>query len=304
MNFGNGHGVAILWVLASTAIWTFIFAIEKLIDIPITALQIQVLRYAGSMAVLLLIARRQGGLARYRSARPAAHFLRACCGSGAALAITWSSARMPLADATAISMTAGVLVVLLGVFVLHERVTARHWSAVVLVLLGAGVVAASQGAFGQHVLAGPAMVAGLSAALFAVDGLLIRVLSLSEPALGVMLHVTAFGLLLVAGPAIVMWQPMPPGLLIFCLALGPVAIVAQFFTIQGYRMAPLSVVGPVDYAWLVFAALLGFVAFGEVPGPGVLGGAVLIVLGGVWLARLTPATPIEKATGAALPDRS
>ncbi|QLQ18242.1 MAG: EamA family transporter [Exiguobacterium profundum] len=63
-------------------------------------------------------------------------------------------------------------------------------------------------------------------------------------------------------------------------------MLGQYCTIRGYRAAPLSVVAPVDNAWLVFAAILGFVAFGEVPGPMTVLGAALIIAGGVALTRV------------------
>jgi len=65
----------------------------------------------------------------------------------------------------------------------------------------------------------------------------------------------------------------------------------QYFTIRGYRIADISVVGPIDYTWLVFAAIIGYVFFNEIPTVGVVLGALLITIGGVLLAALKPPTP-------------
>ena len=59
-------------------------------------------------------------------------------------------------------------------------------------------------------------------------------------------------------------------------------------TLRGYQLADLSVVGPVNYTWLIFAAVIGFVGFGEMPTQGAVIGAVLIVLGGVLLLMIRP----------------
>jgi hypothetical protein len=56
-----------------------------------------------------------------------------------------------------------------------------------------------------------------------------------------------------------------------------------------FRLAAVSVLGPVSYSWIVFAAILGFVLFGEVPDDGTILGAVIIVIGGIRLALLKPA---------------
>ena len=66
--------------------------------------------------------------------------------------------------------------------------------------------------------------------------------------------------------------------------LGPLAITAQYFVIRGYAIADIAVVGPIDFSWLVFAALIGLVVFGELPTVWVLVGSCLIAAGGVVLA--------------------
>ena len=189
---------AILWVLASTAIWTLIFAAAKFADSfaesPMNVFQITLQRYAGALAMLGVLVALNGGLAAHRNRQPLTHLLRAACGTGGAVAITWASARMPIADATAFAMLYGVALVGLGTVFLGERLTR-----------------------GQ--------------------------------------------------------------------ALGPAGLLGQYATIRGYRAAPLSVVGPVDYSWLVFAMLLGWLVFAEEPTPGTLAGAALILTGGAMLAR-------------------
>ena len=50
----------------------------------------------------------------------------------------------------------------------------------------------------------------------------------------------------------------------------------------------MSFVGPVDYAWLVFAALIGFLFFNEIPTTGVIAGAAIIAIGGIVLAIIKP----------------
>ena len=79
------------------------------------------------------------------------------------------------------------------------------------------------------------------------------------------------------------------------LLLGPLAVAAQYCVVRGYRLASLAIVGPVDYAWLVFAALIGFLFFNEIPTAGVIAGAVVIALGGVVLAVIKPEPDAARA---------
>ncbi|MEX0285477.1 MAG: DMT family transporter [Paracoccaceae bacterium] len=282
----SDNRAAVLWVLLSTAIFSLIFASAKFADGAVSTSQILLLRYLSGFATVAVVAHLRGGLRQHRSFRPVQHGLRAFFGVSAGWAITWASARMPIADATALGMLYGVLAVLLGIVVLGERVMRAHWVAILLSLAGAGVLLWGQGAFRGALPLVPASVAFLSAVLLALEGLYIQRLSRAEPALTLLLNVAPYGIALMILPAIWTWQPLDLWTLLWCLALGPVATFAQYCTIRGFRIAPLSVVGPVDYSWLIFAVLLGVFVFGERPGWGVLVGGALIVLGGVMLARI------------------
>lgn len=262
------------------------FASAKFADGAAGTFQILFLRYLAAFPLLLAYAVTTQRTSAWRSARPVAHLWRAIFGVGAVTAITWASARMPIADATALGMAYGVLSVLLGVVILRERVGLSQGGAVLLTVFGAGIVLREQGAFIGGDFGWPALIALASAALMAAEGLMIRVLSQSEPALTLMLYVSGFGLLLMAGPAFWEWQSLGLWGYVLCLGLGPLSILGQYCTIRGYRIAPLSVVGPVDYSWLLFAIAIGAIGFGEWPGPAVLAGGGLIVLGGICLSRL------------------
>lgn len=147
------------------------------------------------------------------------------------------------------------------------------------------IVVRVKGAFQAGVSILPAVVAFASATFFAVEGLLISVLGRSERAFTVMLYVTFFGCCLMLIPALLEWQSISLKTGVMCLLLGPLGVVGQYCTIRGYRSAPLSVVAPVDYSWLLFSAVLGIVFFQEIPDIGTWIGCFAIILGDVLLAR-------------------
>ncbi|MCL6283890.1 DMT family transporter [Ruegeria sp. 2012CJ41-6] len=285
MPSSNKYVEAILWVLLSTALFTVVFAAAKFADGAIGTFQILLLRYIGSFVTVSWLVVRSGSFNQYKSNVPFQHFLRAVFGCSAAAAITWATAHMPVADASAIGILYGVITVLLGVLFLKGHVGIRHWLAIAISLAGAGLIMAVQGAFQSHIAGLPAFVALLSAFLMASEGLLIRTLSQTESALSMMLYVSGFGILLLSVPTMLEWRNISATLVVGCVALGPLSVAAQYCTIRGYRIAPLSVVGPVDYSWLIFAMILGFVVFGEHPSIGAIAGGILIVSGGILLSN-------------------
>jgi drug/metabolite transporter (DMT)-like permease len=285
MHFDKTNFYAILWVLLSTGLFALIFAAAKFADGAVGTFQLLVLRYVGALVTVVALGdvRRLADAATPRGV--GAHFLRACCGCSAAAAITWATARMPVADASAFGCLYGVMIVILGRALLGERLRAGHSLAILIAFSGAAVVVLAGGAFQGGVLLWPMAAAFASAVLLALEGVLIRLLSQREAARSVMFFVSLFGILLMSIPAAMEWRAAPVGVMLACVALGPVSVLAQYCTIRGYRMAPLSVVGPVDYSWLLFAALIGWVFFDETPGLGVILGGGLILLAGGLLAR-------------------
>jgi drug/metabolite transporter (DMT)-like permease len=282
---------AIVWVLLSTGIFSLIFASGKFAGDTASVVQINFLRMIGGFIALMAIVTFSGvRLTSYRSSRWMAHLMRAVLGVGGAVLAVKAQTDMPTVDATAMGLLYVVFVLILGMAVFHERIGRKQWSGILLCCVGAVGIMVSRGAF-QHfdpayVL--PASLAIAGAALFAVEGLLIKHLAVHDRPMVLLVHVNVFGMLMLAIPAWIWWQPLPPRDTLLYIALGPVGVFAQYCTIRGYGMADISIVGPVDYSWLIFAALIGWY-FGEIPTWGVAAGAALIAMGGIVLATVRPA---------------
>ena len=285
---------AVIWALLGTAVFSLVFASGKFAGEGASPLQVVWLRYVGGVLALGgLVALSRRRISAHVSARPGSHLLRAVTGCFGGAAIIYASAKMPIVDATAISLLHVVFVIPLGMIVLAERIGRTHWLGILLSAVGAATIMLSRGAFQSFDLAylWPASVALLGALLLAVETILIRTLSQRDRALTVLLHVNVYGMLLLAIPAFASWRS---GDLLFnlqFLLLGPIAILAQYFNIRAYRMADVSILGPIDYTWLLFAALIGYAVFSEVPTFGILLGAAFVAAGGIVLASVKPRAP-------------
>ncbi|MGY5810113.1 DMT family transporter [Rhizobium sp. LEGMi198b] len=293
---------AIAWVTVGTALFSLIFASGKFADGSAASLQILLLRYIGGLATLLVVvAVRRQSLSSYRSSKPLSHFMRAIFGASGGGALIYASANMPIVDATAIGLLYVVFVIPLGVLILKERLNGQHLGAIVICCTGAAIIMGSRGAFSDFrpAYVFPAAIAVLGAALLAVEGLMIKMLSHSDRAMTVLLHVNAFGILLMAGPAVMHWVPLSFEGAISFILLGPIAVTAQYCIVQGYRLATLSIVGPVDYTWLIFAGLIGFLFFDEQPTLGVVAGSAIIAVGGILLAAIKPSASERERTSPA-----
>jgi drug/metabolite transporter (DMT)-like permease len=288
----TANAEAIGWVLLSTGIFSLIFASGKFAGDMASVVQINFLRMIGGfIALAILIIWRRGKVGQYRSGKPWIHLLRSVLGvTGAVLAIQ-SQADMPIVDATALSLLYVVFVLVLGMAFFRERIGRQQLWGILFCCGGAIVIVSSRGVFKQFdaSYALPASFAVGAALLFAFEGTLIKHLAGHDKPMVLLLHVSIFGMILLAVPAWIAWKPLPLADMFIYLALGPFGVFAQYCTIRGYGMADISIVGPVDYSWLLFASLIGFFFFGEVPTWAVAGGAALIAAGGIVLATVKPA---------------
>ena len=97
-----------------------------------------------------------------------------------------------------------------------------------MLVCGAGALSImfSRGAF-QHFDLGyirPALLAMLGAALFAFEGILIKLLSQSDRPMVVLVYVNVFGLMMLSIPAFIFWKPLPLADMLCYMLLGPLGL--------------------------------------------------------------------------------
>jgi drug/metabolite transporter (DMT)-like permease len=61
---------------------------------------------------------------------------------------------------------------------------------------------------------------------------------------------------------------------------------AHFLLIEAFRMAEAALVAPVRYTGLIWAVVLGYVGWGDLPDAWVVVGAGVIVASGIYMIRM------------------
>ncbi len=276
---------AVLWVLAGTAIFSLIFASAKLFNATDWVWQIIFLRYLSGFVVMVALIKFKGQPVAFSSAWPQ-HLGRAVAGSLGGFAAIYAAGHMPVSDAAAIGLLDSVFAVMLGIIIFHERIHLRRWYAIGGCALGALLVLFEKGALQSSDGFGfAALVALAGAMLLAIESVLIRTIAMRENAMAVLLQVNFFGALLFAIPAFMTWDETSLMLKLSLCSLGPLALLGQYCNIRGYRIAPLSVVAPVGYSWIVFGLCIDYWLFNQSVGMNALLGATVILLSGFWLTK-------------------
>ena len=227
-----------------------------------------------------------------RSGRPTRraltlHMARGLVTAAMALLFFWGLARVPMARAITLTYIAPILALLLAAVTLGERVGRRVVVASVLALGGVGVVMIGQAreAGGETAsLAGMAAVLG-SAVLYAVNLVIARLQSqAAKPGEIAFFQAVVITLTLsVAAPwlAVVPEASAWPRLV---LAAG-LATVSLWLLGWAYAHGDTGFLATTEYSSFVYAAVLGYVVFGEVVSSYTAAGAAIIVAACLYAAR-------------------
>jgi drug/metabolite transporter (DMT)-like permease len=114
--------------------------------------------------------------------------------------------------------------------------------------------------------------------------ILMRKTAMAESNLLLMLYTNSVFLVATAiGCAAVRWQTPSLSQLALLLAVGGIGSLAQLALFEGMRHATASVLATVEYSALVWAFILGFVIWGDIPRTSVFVGAALILSAGALL---------------------
>lgn len=281
--------VAFALALAGMTAFTPVFAAGKIADGLLPVFVLVWLRFLGGAVTIVGYGTiKQVPVFRQLSPLWKLHLMRAFCGVGGLACSIYAASILPLADATAIGLTKGIIAIALAGLILKEMITGRHWLAGGLCALGAYlVVQAANTAEGGSSLALDGIVAALLAAVFmACEALIMRYIAQREDTVTILAYVNVFASVILTAP--VLWlisvQDISWDSLLMFAWLGPVAIIGQSLNISAYRRAGAATLAPIYYGSVVLSAIFAYVFWGEIPSPLAAVGACLIILGGVVLS--------------------
>jgi drug/metabolite transporter (DMT)-like permease len=192
---------------------------------------------------------------------------------------------LPLPEVTAIGYAAPLLTVIFAAMFLGEEVRAFRISAVALGMIGVLIVLLPRlsivpGAAGMVEAFGAMLVLG-GAVFAALAQVFVRKLVQTEATAAIVFYfsLTASVLSLVTLPFGWVWPTGTEAAIL--VGAGLLGGIGQILLTSSYREADASVVAPFDYASMLFALLIGYFVFAEVPTWPMLGGAALIVTAGI-----------------------
>ncbi len=230
------------------------------------------------LLILIPIIASRGGFGQLRTRFLHLHMIRGFTGVTAMFCFFYTIGHIALAEAVLVKMTVPFFLPIVAWLWLREVISLRTWLAIIGGFAGVAVIMdVSSGSVN------PVMwVALAGAAIMSVAKVSIRRMAVSEPAQRVVFYFALFATLFSALP--LPWvSTLPAGTdYLWLFAIGLVATGGQYAMTTAYQIARPGQVGVYNYSSVVWAALLGWMFWGETLVLTTLIGTLLIVAAGVW----------------------
>ncbi len=271
--------LGITLMLVGIAGFSVMDAIIKWLTADYSVTQIVALRSWFGLPLLCLFALHGGGLKSLKTSRPLVHVGRYLLVLALSFSFFWALSQMKLVDAIAITFAAPVFITALSVPLLKESVGLHRWVAIIIGFCGVLIMLRP----GIGVFHWAALVVLGSVVVYALLMITTRAFKTTESTATLMLYpqlgMTLTGIVF----APFFWvTPSPTDFGLFALAgmFGSVGVVCLT---HAFRLGPAAVVSPFEYSALIWATLLGFLLWGELPDSFTLIGAAIVIASGLYI---------------------
>jgi drug/metabolite transporter (DMT)-like permease len=271
--------LAILYMVGATIMFAVSSAVSKWLVDRYPVGEVLFTRSAVSLIVCAAFILPRTGLFVFRTGRLRHHALRSLSQATSQTFLLIAFSMMPLAGAIAINFSAPLFATLASALILKERVGFARWAALLVGFFGVLLV--------THPGAGTFQIGALfalgNAVLYGSVTVAVRSMTATESAETLTLYqlgllTVLFALLLPFG-----WVWPDPLTAAWIIFNGASNAIGQFWWTRALYLAPASAVAPFYYSSLIWASILGFAIWGELPTPSLIVGSAIVVGCGLFL---------------------
>ena len=276
----RANGRAIATMIGAMGCFVFNDALVKHVSQTMPSAQLIFVRGLMATALVLLVAHRLGALRQVRAVLQPRVALRGAVDACATMTYLLSLFHLPIANATAINLAAPLFMTVFAVLFMGERAGVARWSAVVLGFAGVlCVVQPSGDGFNAW-----ALLCLLGTLFHATRDLMTRRIDPAIPSIIITLA-TALAVTLLSGFLTLLsgWQAFTLRELALLGVAAAFLASGYFLLVQCMRTGEVSLTAPFRYTAVLYAMLLGYAIWNEVPSGWAWLGIALLVGSGLYM---------------------
>ena len=255
-------------------------AVRELVERGYPLSEVLLFRYGFASLFFWIILFSTTGFVALATRRPLDHAIRSVSGILSLALLYFAITRIPIADATALAYAAPIFITVLAIFLLGERIGLRRWLAVFAGFAGVLLIARPT-ADSWDIGVAAAAASAFTGALVAIW---LRKLATSEHPVAIGIYYNNLGFVLCLLWVLLSGWLLPRGAdlgLFFAFGLG--CGLQQWLLTVSFRYAEASLLAPYEYLAMVFAAIVGYAFWGEVPVLSTWIGALVIAASGIFI---------------------
>ena len=268
----SSHYVGIVWMIAAGVLFVAVAVTVRFLGTDMPAVEAAFIRYVlGLLLLTPVLIKIQWRRSIRRNMK--LYIARGLVHGFAVMLWFFAMARIPIAEVMAIGYAAPIFTALGAVVVFKERIRIRRVIAIsvgfigMLVILRPGLTTISIGAAAQL----------LAASCFAISFLFTKKLTQTEDSSEILVMLSIFCTLALLPGALSQWQHPQLDQLFWLLLTAIFATAGHYALTKSIANAPLTVTQPFSFLQLVWAAIIGYVFFREIPDIWVCVGGMMIV---------------------------
>ncbi len=254
-------------------------AMAKYLSATMDTLQVVGVRYACAFLIALLFSNpiTQPGLTRTR--RPVLQLIRSALMLGSTVFNFMAFRYLQLDEALSILFSTPFLVAILSGPLLGEWVGWRRWTAILVGFVGVLVIVRP----GLGGMQWAALYSLGSAFCYAGYNITTRMLSGVDSSATTLFYANLLGVVVMAPILPFVWTPPSAMEIVLMVAMGGFGAGGHFLLILAHRQAPASALAPFIYTQIIWATVLGYLVFANLPNRWTLAGAAIVVASGLYL---------------------
>ncbi len=195
-----------------------------------------------------------------------------------AVSFFYALGQLPLAETLVLSFLSPMFIALFGLLMLKERVDIRIIGAIAIGFAGTLVVVLGQTGEADAARSWTGVAAALTSAVtYALSLVLLRQRAQRDKFLHIVVFQNVGPAVLVAPFAIFVWQPLDLTHMAWFMLMGLLGFMGHMLMVTAYAKAAAARLAPLEYTALIWAVLIGYGVFSEIPTWATLGGGLLIV---------------------------
>jgi drug/metabolite transporter (DMT)-like permease len=273
-------GIAIM--VAGVALLTANDAVSKYLTESHPVGQVICLRQAATLLVIVPYVMAVTGWGALRVASWPGQVTRGLLFIANAALIVLALSLLPLATVITIMFASPIITAAVSLPMLAERVGPQRWLAILAGFAGVLIVIRPGAAGFEWAL----LIAVAAAVANSLRDVMTRLLSRTETSIAILFWSTLIVMAAGALTAPFGWQPVTPTAAAWFVLAGVFNASAHFLLIEALRLGEAAVITPVRYTSLIWATLIGYVVWRELPDAWVFAGSAVIIASSIYMMRV------------------